>query len=361
MGMSVGDKVNYVIPNIPYVGIYNHTGENGLLIQGSTSVMAMVLEYWNPGETDFGQLNRLVKQSIDVNNRDSITMQDVRLIINQVGNFDARIDHIEINDLKKYINPDVKTPLFLFLPISNTDSAGVPYSPATLVIGIKENENKIIVHDYWLGNNLEITYDDFNNRMARINPSLRNKYLVVQPVDLKPALADVEKRSLTTYPNKTQVMSQISPMMSDYLRGYEALMERKYDETIKYYSKIERDQKFENFFPPYLKVLLYVQTGDSFLGKKEFDEALAYQKKAEELNHDLDKSFLDWPGYEMRSNEPGKYGQSMQSKRLLGDIYFAQEKYAEAKKAYLDALEIFPRHMILREKYTATQAKLSGD
>jgi tetratricopeptide (TPR) repeat protein len=237
----------------------------------------------------------------------------------------------------------------------------VPYSPATLVIGIKENENKIIVHDYWLGNNLEITYDDFNNRMARINPSLRNKYLVVQPVDLKPALADVEKRSLTTYPNKTQVMSQISPMMSDYLRGYEALMERKYDETIKYYSKIERDQKFENFFPPYLKVLLYVQTGDSFLGKKEFDEALAYQKKAEELNHDLDKSFLDWPGYEMRSNEPGKYGQSMQSKRLLGDIYFAQEKYAEAKKAYLDALEIFPRHMILREKYTATQAKLSGD
>ena len=356
---SVGD-INYVIPNVPYIGINNHVGEKGVLIQGSTSEIAMILDYWNPRENDFGQLNRQVKLHIDHVSRDSLTMQQAGAVINELGNYNVRNEHLEIGDLKKYINPEARTPLFVFLPISSPDPASIPYSVATLVIGIKEDEKKIVLHDYWFGNNFEITYEDFNSRMGRKKPNFRNEYLVVQPTDFKSAMEDIKNRAVTAYPKRTQVMSQITLMMGEYLRGYEALMESRSEEAVSYFSKVEGDQKFNEFLPPYLKVLLYTQISQAFLNKNDFDKAISYQKKADELNHDLDKPFLDWPGYEMRYNEPGKYGMNSQPGSVLGDIYFAQGKYADAKKAYLNALEIFPKHLILTEKYQAAQLKLSG-
>jgi len=355
---AIPGNIDYVIPNVPYIGLYNHVGKNGLLYQTAAPAVAMALEYWSPGKNNFSEIDRELYSNTDHERGGLLTMERTASIINQLGDYNVRSEHLEIGDLKKYINSEARTPLLLFLPISGAVTHDDPYSPLTLLIGIKENEKKLVFHDYWLGNNYEITYEEFNSRIGRKNPSQRNEYLVVQPADFKSAMTAIRNRSVTPYPGRTQVMGQNSSMMENYLRGYEALMAKNFQGALGYYSKVEGDQKFGEFLPPYLKVLLYTQSSEAFLNNNDIDKAISYEKKAEGLNHDLDKPFLDWPGYELAHNGINKYGIDREPYRVLGDIYFQQEKFTESKDSYMKAMEIDPKSAIIKEKIQLVKSKL---
>ena len=43
-------KIDYTIPSVPYIGIYNHKGPSSYIFDDVASAVSSVLEYWNPEE-----------------------------------------------------------------------------------------------------------------------------------------------------------------------------------------------------------------------------------------------------------------------------------------------------------------------
>ena len=44
------------------------------------------------------------------------------------------------------------------------------YHPATLLIGIEDSQKKVVLQDYWFGNNYEVSFDDFNKLWEEMRP-----------------------------------------------------------------------------------------------------------------------------------------------------------------------------------------------
>ena len=86
-------------------------------------------------------------------------------------------------------------------------------------------------------------------------------------------------------------------MFQNYALGDGAAMKGMYDIAQKYYSDALNDPKFEDYFPPYFKVLLFSRLAQVYLAQGNLDQAQIFAEKAVDLDQDLDKPFKDWPGY----------------------------------------------------------------
>lgn len=330
---------DYTIPGVPYIGIYNHSGELSNLSGDTASAVASILEYWNPEKNNLVGINQAIMSRTGILIGENTVMN---LIRNDYGNYKVEKVKIEINEIKKYINPKIKTPLFLFLPIDKDQPLIITYYPATVLIGIKESEQKLVFHNYWLGNNYEVTYDDFNKLQERMRPDERNFYLVIQPKNLKEKIREINQRTTSSYPERTSIMKEAEAMFKNYAIERGANILSLNEVAIDYSLKVINDSNFEFYFPPYSKVRVLYELGELLLKQKDYPNALNYTNKAIELNQDLDKPFKDWPGYEIRSNKPDIIDRISGPYRVLGDIYKGLEDFSKSKEAYEKALEINP-------------------
>jgi tetratricopeptide (TPR) repeat protein len=354
---------DYVIQGIPYIGIYNHKGDYSFsYVLGDTSMAAAsLLEYWNPGQ------NNLVQVALcfsDINNNSGrITgLTDIEGCISKFGDYNFQTVHLNTDELKKYVNSEVKTPLIFFLPVSIDQPLEISYHPATLLIGIEDSQKKVILHDFWFGNNYEVSFDDFNKLWEGVRPDGRNTYLVVQPKDLQNKLKEIDSRKITAYPARTSIMDQAHSMFQNYALGWGAKLRGTYDVAQKYYSEILNDPKFEDYFPPYFKVSLFTKLADVYLAQGNLDQAFVNATKAVELNHDLDKPFKDWLGCELRGgNTPGNQGVSSDAYRILGAVYRKQKKYQAAIDNYQKALDINPGNPNAEKGLKLSQLGLAGE
>ena len=324
----------YLIPNVPYFGIYNHRKElvripSGYLKNTSCDSVLSILEYWNPGQNNF----LTVCDSLQKKSGKNEFIQ-----IFEENNLTAKSVSLSLSDLKKYINSESKTPLILFLPIANDQPDSVAFTPVNIIIGIDEKNQKLIFHNYWLGNNYEMTFDEFNQLENKLQPNRRNKYIVAQPKNLDEKLREISQRKIEVYPNRTETMKQGEQMFKDYAFGSSgAYGAGLWPQALEYMSKVENSPNFDKFFPPYFKVLLYYQKSRIYFLKNDFDNALAYAEKAVAIDYDLDKSFNDWNGYETNYVRPDRLGIVPEPFVALGDVLDKKGDLQGALAAYKKA------------------------
>ena len=358
-GSSTAKLVNYTIPDVPYFGLYNHIGKNSYLGQKtSASAIAMLLEYWNPGENNFDEIRR----SFDPRKQE-VSMDDVKKAIDMMGDYSTKGEHLEMGELGKYINTEKKTPLLLFLPLDKNQAVDVEYNSTNILIGVNSTEKKLILHSYWFGNNYEMSFDEYNELLKKMAPALRNYYIVVQPKNLQVALESIDKRASVPYPARTSVMSDVDSrsLIKDYAIGLAAFKLGNKEKALQYFGQAEKAPKFFEKMPPFLKVELYYYEGSVYAmqgGDDGYKKALEYAQKAIDLNRNLDKSFLDWPGYGLAENRPSMYGVDSKPYVLAGDAYLGQNRLSEAKKSYEKGLDICPKDAELKGKITALEEKI---
>jgi len=347
-------KTEYVIPGVPYSGIYNHKGNLAEINPTVPSPVISIGEYWSQGKSDPNKLNGFFRAQ-----KGSYTSaQKIKQFFDQTGGYDAKVERLEIKDLKKYINPETRTPLLLFLPVSSDQPTEVTFYPATLLIGIKEAESKLVFHDYWFGNNYEMTFDEFNKRWEKMRPDMRNLYLVVQPSNLKDKLNEMKNKTFSPYPGRTLTMQKTEQIFKDYSIAIAANWVNSDVVAKQYFLKTQNDPNFEEFFPPLFKVLLWGDLGNAYAKAGDFDNALNYANKAIEADHGMDDPSGDWPGYEHPGKSSMFVGVISDPYRNLGNIYWRQGNLQMAQESYQKAIAISPNDSEAAASLQEVQSKL---
>lgn len=329
-------QADYIIQGVPYKGLYNHKGDNNRIAGDVSAAVASLLEYWNPGQI------KPLEVSSCFHGLQFASMLEIRGCITKFGDYDIQKVHLNNDELKKYVNSEAKTPLLFFLPVSLDQPLDVTYIPAKLLIGIEESQKKVILHDFWFGNNYEVSFDDFNKLWEKTRPNFRNTYLAVQPKDWLNKLKEINSRKIAAYPSRTSIMDQAHGMFQNYALGFGAQKGGMNDVAQKYYSDVLNDPKFEDYFPPFFKVNTFTKLAAVELAQGNLDQALVHATKAVELNHDLEEPFKDWPGYGIGKNKKGNRGVASGAYKILGDIYQKQKKYQLAIDNYQKTLNIHP-------------------
>lgn len=333
---------SYIVPNVPYFGMYDHKGSFSLVCGytgGDFCISALeILEYWNPGQNNIRTVcDRLNEGISDQGSAALVAYSNLVQMFSEKG-FSAQMITLSLNDLKKYVNSEAKTPLMLFLPISNDQPDSILYYPATVLIGVDEKEQRLTFHSYWLGNNYELSFDDFNQLENRLQPDQRNAYIVIQPKNLDEKLKEISERKVMAYPARTSIMQNGEGMFKNYAIGSGGAYNfGLWPQVLEYLSKTENDPNFNEFFPPYFKTMLYYQTAKMYFLKNDLDSALNYAQKAVAIDQNLDQPFKDWPGYEISYNSPNKRGIAPEPYMILGDILDKQGDLKGALKAYKEA------------------------
>ncbi len=330
-------KVNYVISGVSYIGMHNHIGQNKFIIGDSFPAFFSLLEYWNPGKNDFSKVSTLFSSENGL-----ITEKVVTDLFNKAG-YVARSVHLENNELGKYLNSEMKTPLLVFLPITANQPKEDLYFPAMIIIGINELENKIIAHDFWLGNNYEISFAELDQRWKIRMPDERKNYIVVQPQDFKGSLAGINTRKIEAYPRRTVTMEKTEEMIKNYAIGFGLSIKNINSQSLDYFLNVEKNINFEKYLPPFFKVATYSKLGNLYLKENNLMLATIYAQKAIDVDHDIDKPFNDWPGLETYYVASGGIGGELSDPWvLMGDVSLENKEYQKAKDAYTRALKILP-------------------
>lgn len=350
-----GKSTDYVIPNVPYVGIFNHKDAYSHVSDITPGGVVSVLEYWNPGKNNLSE----VGQSFDHPENQFFGLFQAKDFFEKRGGYTAEEKHLEISDLKKYINPDVRTPLLLLLSIDKEQPLNVQYYPFALLIGIKESQQKMVFHSTWFGNNFELTLDEFNELEERMRPDMRNNYLIVQPEDFQNKLDEVKNRTEAPYASRTEIMNKAQNMFKNFALGRGAFRVGLDDLAMDYYTKVKNDPNFNGYFPPYYKARTFQEIARVYFQKKDFDNALAHINQTIDLNHDLDKPFKDWPGYEFRMNKADVVDRYSFPYKFLGDIYVEKKEYSKAVDSYKKTLDISPSFEAARKALEIAELQLA--
>lgn len=329
---DVSVKSAYLISGVPFYGALNHFDRN---LSVPVNSVASIMEYWEPGRSNSSDMQEVISK------QQGGVMNEIVSFFSQ-RDFSAEVLKLSINDLKKYINPEVKTPLLFFLPISTDQPAALAYAPSAVLIGLDEKDQKLTFHSYWLGNNYEISFDEFDQLKNKLRPDQRDMYVVVQPKNLDEKLKEISERKMENYPARTEVMRKGEQMFKDYAVGSGGAYESKMvDVSLDYFSRVEKSPNFNEFFPPYMKTILYSKMASVYISEDNLDSALVYAQKAAAVNQNLDQPFKDWSGMKI-DWRTGSQSQLSDPYSLLGDIYRHQKDFQKAKENYAKALSISP-------------------
>ena len=333
----LNEKITYTIPDVPYYGVHNYFGNStGPIINNA----AAILNYWNPGSAN--------EQELKNNFSGSVNISQVEAFFSQKG-FAAEEINLSVPELKKYINPETKTPLLLFLPVSADQPVVKNAFAAALLIGIDEKKQKLTFQNYWLGNNYDITYADFDKMESKFSAYQRDRYIVVQPKNLTEKLQEISQRKIETYPDRTVVMQNGEQIFKDYAVGRITYNSKMYDTAFEYFSKVENSSKFNDFFPPYFKADLFYLIGQICYNNNDFDKAMVYAQKAATIDNNLNQPFKDWSAHGVPVQISSPYV-------LLGDIYRKKNDFQNAKDNYLKALSIAPDDAVAKNGLAVLQA-----
>lgn len=350
-------KMDYTIPGVLYGGSYDHRGIFKYSNEDSSSSMIAISQYWEPEKDDSLEITQYVLD-LKEQRKWQATGESVRDFFQKTGRYNVEEMNLEINDLKKFINPKIKTPLFFFYPVSIDQPDDIGYYPAAVLIGINDSEKKITFHNYWLGNNYELTFDDFQKGWEKVNSNSRNKYIVIQPKKFQEKIKEVSSRSSSNYAERTATMAKTQEISKNMAFGLGLFSKKRYEESLQYFEKVKNDSNFSQIAPSYFKVFTYSYLADSYLRQDKIDLALDNANLAVGVNSDLDKPAGDWAGHETgNDNDNGKLGLPF---KILGSIYNKKGELERARESYKKALEILPSDKQASSELSLVEMKMSA-
>lgn len=278
-------SVNYLIPGVPYNGIQN------LFFQGANmpaiaSTMD-ILGYWGDERFKIADLKEkfslISTSSPPYNIKNFFEENDYEVYQKNSSNLNG-----EINEIKKFVNPQKKIPVIVFQKrfLDSEISILVP----RVVIGIFDNKKKVVVHDNLLGNNYEISYEDFG-RMFKPNTWA---ILAVWPSDKIKGVIKGPNYNLL-YPKRTEAMDKLSHLFTS--KASEAVfyqLSGNFEKNIALYKKFVEDPNFE-YSPPAFRVSILSAFARIYIKLKQYDEAIKIiNERVLPLNQNLSKTPEGW-------------------------------------------------------------------
>jgi len=331
-------QVNYLISGVPYYGIYNHFLDADSL---SATSVADILGYW--GDERF-KLSDLMKRFPQEN---AMSIFDLEAFFKANGYETYRWipskSGEEINEIKKFINPEKKIPVIVFQKRS-TDPMRI--SPGFRVaIGVFDKQQKMIVHDHDFGNNYEISYQDFEAMFKDDSRSI----LAVWPSDIL-AKEIKSPSSIPAYSARWPEMEKVGQML---MKGTDALLflfQKDYKKSVQTQEAMINDPSFD-YFPPAHRVYMY-----SSLARRKLElvveDSVALgevirliEDKILPLNDNLSQPYKNWAEQVEFFKDPNyKQDKFPRPYYLLGLAYLQKGDKDSAIKNFEEALKIYPKY-----------------
>lgn len=267
------EKTNYLISDVPYYGFYNLYFKTDYA--PPIGAVSDVLGYWGDKRLTLGeqlaQLPANRKKPDGSYERTSILDLENFFRKNGYEASSAALNKPDeaVNEIKKYVNSDKKMPVIIAQKlVPEVLSEDEKRWGFRVVIGIFEDTKKILVHDYFFGNNYEISFDDFQ-KMLRGGT---NALLAVWPSEkIKESLAIPQTFK---YPARTQSMEKLGKLLATsgamaWMKWYE----KDYEKSSAFFKEVVGDQNF-NLLPNAFQVTMLstLALADVFINK--YDEAI---------------------------------------------------------------------------------------
>ncbi len=294
-------KVNYLILGVPYNGIQNLFFQNA-----NAPIIAPVMDilgYWGDERFSLDNLKQWLPVSATSSLPGTITSffkqngyeTDLRIISGTGGG---------INQIKKFVNPTKKIPVIVFQKRS-LDPASSAAAPR-VVIGVFDDEKKVIVHDIALGNNYEISYSDFENMFSDKAKSI----LAVWPSeDLKKVIKSPDYSAV--YPPRTESMGKLGPLLLKLADTSFYNLASNVEKEIAVYKDIIDDENFK-YFPPAFQISVLFRSAMAYIQINKFDEAISIiNNRALPLNKNLNELIEGWFVSDMSENPRPYYALSL--------------------------------------------------
>jgi tetratricopeptide (TPR) repeat protein len=351
----VVSEADYTIPGVPYVGIFNHKGKLAKFTRDSHAAIYAIEEYWNSGKNSPKEINNYFKDIKDKQN------SDIADYFNNAhkDEYSAKVEKLDISEIKKYLNSKVKTPLLVGYALDANQPSEIKYLPTRVIIGISESRKVLIVHDFWLGNNYEISFDDFNKSRGINDSGTKREYVVVQPKNIKEKISEIGKRNIVPYKPRAEVMVKCEKMLINYSIGRAAAINVINNRAYEYFQKVISDPNFRVYLPNVFKVRTYAYLANISRLRKQYDQAVVFANDAIELDHELDKPFMDWPSYDIITESSGLVAEECSPYWVLGHVYMETGNIEKAKENYDKALSINPYCLEAKKGLESVNAAMS--
>lgn len=285
-------KTDYIIPGVTPITMYTENiGHFPNMHDSRVAAVEMILGYWGD-HVNFDDIKKHANiktffTNLPVESRSVLRKE----FFGNQGYISNVLTLRTPKELKQYINPQTRTPLLLVAPLSPQTST-IP--EAWILIGIKERSQTYVFHQFYLGNNIELTFDEFDKLWAT-SPyaSIRNEYVVIWPQNKEERLAKLRNEPSVPYSPLPQVAQAIRTLLPQYLKvNAEANIAA--PERVQSFYTVMKSAEFAKLHPLY-QIALYARYAQRGITYKHFDEAFSNLEKAEALNHDLNKAYDTWP------------------------------------------------------------------
>jgi len=260
----------------------------------------------------------------------------------------------EIEEIRKFVNPDKKTPVMVFQKFSlNPASTVLGYRVA---IGVFDRDKEVIVHDYNLGNNFKISYPDFEKMFT----SQARAILAVWPSEKMSGTIKGPNDKIS-YPERLEAMDKLGELLIvKDLESWRYFKFAQFDKAISLYQEFLDDVNFKQYLPAVYQVALV-----SFLARKSLelnqpDEAIKIiTERVIPINHDLVKVPPGWAA-PLQDKFISPYFTLIKAYLKEGKKESAVSAYEEMKKVY----EEIKKMAISQEKkkrYESTMGQLEKE
>lgn len=289
-------RVNYLIPGVPYNGIYN------LFFQGAnTSEISSILDilgYW--GDKKFSVSN--LRQNFSPARLATSTPISLTRQKSEIQNFFIEngyetsgwlsvVSDDVIKEIKQFVNPKKKIPVIIFArrPLDPENSIFL-FTPQ-VVIGVFDSSQKVIVHDHFYGNNYEISYGDFRKTQLAAGGML-----AIWPSDKIKGSIEGPNYNLV-YPQRLESMNKAGALLATkdllvfrFRWGWEDAGER----AIAVYKDFVNDPNFK-YLPPAFQIARLTNFARLYVELNQPDEAVKIlNEQVLPLNKNLIQMHQGW-------------------------------------------------------------------
>jgi tetratricopeptide (TPR) repeat protein len=292
-------RVNYLIPSVPYNGVYNLFFERA----DSTALSSVmdILGYWGDERFSLPELKKIFMEFATTSSaapgvlppyetQSTFTMkkffedngyETYRWASSEAGD--------ELKEIKKFVNSQKRIPVIIYQNRHYLDSSE-PVSGFRVVIGVFDKDKKVIVHDHDFGNNYEISYDNFEKMFQ---PNSRAILAVWPSNNLKASLKGPDYSA--SYPPRLESMDKIGLLLTT--KGAQAVGYLQFGNFEKSSALLKEmiDSPDFQYFPPAFQVMELYTLALSYYNLGEYDKAIKLiTERVMPMNQNLNKPFPGW-------------------------------------------------------------------
>lgn len=281
--------VNYLIKGVPYYGFYQRYFPNEYNDPSAESTLdssvKSILDYWGDSRFDFPDLKKIFPQILH-------SFASAESFFKSNGYQTAQLGSVDIEktipEIKKYVNGQKRTPVLVLQKRSldpRSDQLGF-----RVVIGVSDDEKKITVHDYYFGNNYEISYQDFETMLA---PSYLSVLAIWPSEELTGKIKGApDSQQAPAYPARMEAMDKVGELLAvdrtEACRLFSSFS--KSNEAFSLYEGFVNDSNFK-YFPPIYQVDLLSYLAEGYIKYGRYDDAIKLiQDNILPINHDLNQN-----------------------------------------------------------------------